>query len=98
VKSLHLVDEHMKQGFSFALGLIVMVLAMIILVQHRKLSRVRTDNATLRGDARAITTTRVEDAAAAGDLQREVRQLRSENEQLRRELQQFRRTSNVANP
>lgn len=80
----------MKPGLVYALALVVLVLTVVILFQQRKLAETRNENAALRNDARALTTTRNAEAAASMDVQRELRQARSENEQLRKELQQFR--------
>ena len=89
----------MKPGMVYALGLVVLVLVIVILMEQRKLSLVRNDNASLHGDARALINARSSDAALAADLQREVRQLRAENEDLRREIQQWKeRTAVRANP
>ena len=89
----------MKPGMVYALGLVVLVLAIVILMQQRKLALVRNDNASLYGDARALINARSSDATVAADLQREVRQLRAENEDLRREIQQWKeRTAVRTNP
>ena len=80
----------MKAGLVYALWLVIGVMITIVLLQQRKLASVRDENATLRSNTRALITTQVRDRAAAAELLREVRQLRSENEQLRRELQELR--------
>jgi Sec-independent protein translocase protein TatA len=80
----------MKAGIVYALWLVIAVLAVVILFQQRKLAEVRRDNASLQGNARAMIAVRNDEAAAAAQLQRELRQLRTENEQLRREIEQLR--------
>ena len=77
----------MKSGLVYALWLVIAVMAIVVLVQQRKLAGVRDDNAALRSDARALISARTQEAA---ELHREIRQLRSENEELRRELQRTR--------
>lgn len=77
----------MKSGLVYALWLVIAVMAIVVLVQQRKLARVRDENAALQSDARALITARTREAA---ELHREIRQLRSENEELRRELQRTR--------
>jgi hypothetical protein len=77
----------MKQGFGYALAVIVAVLVVVILFQQRKLSELRNINAGLRGDTRALITTRNTEGAAADELQRELRQVRAENEQLRKQVE-----------
>ena len=77
-------------GLVYALWLVIGVLLVVILFQQRKLGNVRDENDSLHRDARALILGRGEDATAAVDVHRELRQLRAENEQLRRELQQLR--------
>ncbi len=80
----------MKAGLVYALWLVIGVLLAVILFQQRKLGHVRDENGSLRHDTHSLISGRGEDAAAATEVQREVRQLRTENEQLRKELQQLR--------
>jgi len=87
-----------KPGLVYALGLVIFVLVLVILLQQRKLGAVREENASLRGDTRALITTRNTENAAATDVQRENRQLRSENEQLRKDLQTLREQAPARSP
>jgi cell division protein FtsB len=80
----------MKPGVGYALCIVIFVLAVVILFQQRKLSALRDINAALETDARALSTSRGSEAAATADQQRELRQLRSENEQLRQDIQRLR--------
>ena len=88
----------MKAGLVYALVLVIVALAVIILFQQRKLAEARTENAAMHGDARALNTRRNEDAAANVEVQREVRQLRGENEQLRKDNQQLRERAPTRSP
>ena len=79
--------QRMKPGLSYALAVAIMVLAIVLLVQHRKLNAERSVNASLRGDSRArVTAHHVEMA----EMQKELQKMRTENDQLRRELQSLR--------
>lgn len=80
----------MKAGLVYALWTVIAVLGIVILFQQRKLANLRQDNASLQTDTRALMSSRHAEVSASADLQRELRQLRIENEQLRRELQQLR--------
>lgn len=88
----------MKSGFAYALGVIIAVLAVVILLQQRKLAELRDINAALRGDNRALVTTRNQEGAATAELQRELRQLRAENDELRRDQDTNKGRSAVRTP
>jgi hypothetical protein len=82
--------KRMKPGLVYALWVVIFVMAVVALFQQRKLAELRATTSRLETDARAVSTTRGSEAAANAELQRELRQLRFENEQLRQELQRSR--------
>lgn len=81
------MKRQMKPGLSNALAIAIAILAIVLLVQYRKLSSERSVNASLREDSRARVTAHFSETA---DMLKEIQKLRAENDQLRRDLESLR--------
>jgi hypothetical protein len=75
----------MKTGVGYALCLVIAVLVLMLLIQHRYMSSLRNDAIRMGADSRALHGVMHQDDVSAAAAQRELRRLERENAELRDE-------------
>jgi DNA-binding transcriptional regulator YbjK len=79
----------MKAGFKYALGVVIVALAVIILFQLRNMSRLRNHMSRLEGDTRALHNVLNSNAVSSMAAEEQIRRLQRENAEIREELQRM---------
>ena len=79
----------MKAGFKYALGVVIIALAVIILFQLRNMSRLRNHMSRLEGDTRALHSVLNSNAVSSIAAEEQIRRLQRENDEMREQLQKM---------
>jgi DNA-binding transcriptional regulator YbjK len=79
----------MKAGFKYALGVVIVALAVIILFQLRNMSRLRNHMSRLEGDTRALHSVLNSNALSSMAAEDQIRRLQRENAEIREQLQRM---------
>ena len=91
-----LKPSSMKEGFKYALVVVIAALAVIILFQLRNMSRLRNHMSRLEGDTRALHGVINSNAVSSMAAQDQIRRLQRENDQIREDF--LRLSNSLAKP